>query len=219
MLENKLDRNVIDFSPSSNTSEISTPEKENVNQFENPARKERCLLYAKGKNLIHEKLARQYILKILIIIEENKDIARDMHERINGIESYLQEKDVSKSEILEQDRRIKDDIDKLNQDISFVKNIIQKYKISPKDELGEDVLYRLSYILRYLAMNLRLDYIISENSEFLSEHLLRITYYIHELMVSSRKLCEIVIAEINSRVPGRGGDNLSLDRHRDKNKY
>ena len=210
MLDENLDRNVINF-PSSNTSEISTLE--NANKFESPAFKARFLRYAKGTNLIHENLAKKYILVLSTSMVEVEAIARDMLKSINEVEYYIEQKN-----IFELDITLNNNISKLYTEISFVNNIINKHDISSKDKV-ENILFRLSYIQRYLAMNLRLDYIISENSEFLSEHLLRITYYIHELMVSSRKLCEIVIAEINSRVPGRGGDNLSLDRHRDKNKY
>lgn len=207
MLDEKLDYNVINFPPS-NTSE--TPIEKPVNKFEEVALQERYLRYAKGERLIHPNLANEYKLALSTSMVEVEAIARDMLRIINEVESYIEQQNIFELDIIATNK-----IYKLNTEISFANKIIKKHDISSKDEV-ENVLSRLHYIQRYLSMNLRLNYILSENSDFLSEHLLRIKYYINELSVLYRILCEMVRSEINSHVPGRGGDNLLLDRDKDR---
>ena len=113
---------------------------------------------------------------------------------------------------MKQDILIKEYISKLSRNINFIINIIKKYNILSKDSVVEKELSHLSYIKHYLAINLIFNDMISEHSEFLSEHLSRIKSYLSELISSSQKACEGVISEINSRVPGGGNDNLLLDR-------
>ena len=210
MRDKKISGNNVNSSASSNSPKIYR--NQNINPFEDPNRQERCLQYKNGKKLIHLKLADKYKLEILKSVVEIEGVARYMLEIINGVESYVREKNVSHQEIFKQDMMIKNYLSKLNQNISFIKNIINKYNISSKDNEIENGLFRLSYIERYLAMNLRFNYIIPEHSEFLSEHLSRVKYYISEQISSYKQVCEGLMIEIISRVPGGGNDNLLLDR-------
>lgn len=210
MFNKKNDSNVFEFRSSSNTHE--TPRVESVKDYENPGLIQRHLQYRNGTKLIHRKLAEKYILEILKSIKENEAIAIYILETIEGLESYLKGENVINSEILKQDILIKEYIYKLSSNINFITNIINKYNIRSNKNNIEKELSHLSYIKHYLAINLRFNYMISEHSEFLSEHLSRIKSYINELISSSQQVCEGVISEINSRVLGGENDNLLLDR-------